>query len=217
MKKFFGGGIEIGGPSWVFRTIYHECISCDDVDFSIETVWNTSNLTDAFMLDNGITLGKRYKAEATDMHIIASEKYDFVLSSNNIEHIANPLKAVSEFIRILKRGGVLVLVVPNKKYTFDHDREDTLFEHVKKDYENNVSEDDLSHLDEILAKHDLNMDIKMSFEEFRNRSNDNYHNRCLHHHVFSIGLLRDIAQFFNMQIEDFGEVCGNYFLIAKKQ
>lgn len=211
-----GKGIEIGGPSFIFRTVYNNCISCDDIDFAVETVWNTSNLTDVFILDDGECLGKRYRADATDIHIIKPEEYDFVLSSNNIEHIANPLKAISEFIRILKTGGILVLVVPNKIYNFDHRRDDTLFEHIKADYENGIKEDDLGHLDEILEKHDLSMDIEMTFDEFKLRSLDNFHNRCLHHHVFSIELLKDIAQYFELEIKGLGEVFNNYYMIVVK-
>ena len=215
-EYIYGKGIEIGGPSSIFKSIYQSCISCDDVDFAIETIWNKNKLTDTFVLEDGTVLGKRFIADATDLHLIGTEIYDFVLSSNNIEHMANPLKAILEFIRILKNGGSLIVVVPNKVYNFDHNREDTLFSHIKEDFNNNMLEDDLKHLDEILEKHDLGMDMEMTFDEFKSRSLNNYCNRCLHHHVFSLKLLKDIAQYFELDIKELGEVFGDFYMVAVK-
>jgi hypothetical protein len=53
------------------------------------------------------------------------------------------------------------------------------------DYECDTQEDDLTHLPEILQLHDLSMDPPAgTAEEFRQRSLNNFENRCLHHHVF---------------------------------
>jgi hypothetical protein len=55
-----------------------------------------------------------------------------------------------------------------------------------RDFEQNVGEDDLTHLQEILEKHDLKRDpLAGSWENFKQRSLDNFSNRCLHHHVFN--------------------------------
>ena len=53
------------------------------------------------------------------------------------------------------------------------------------DFEQNINEDDLTHLPEILGKHDLTMDFAAgSKQDFHRRSLENFSNRCLHHHVF---------------------------------
>jgi hypothetical protein len=53
------------------------------------------------------------------------------------------------------------------------------------DYANQVGEDDLTHLPEVLALHDLEKDIKAGTkEQFRQRCLDNYSNRAIHQHVF---------------------------------
>lgn len=44
----------------------------------------------------------------------ANNFFDIVLSTEVIEHTENPLKAISESIRVLKPGGILVLTTPNK-------------------------------------------------------------------------------------------------------
>jgi SAM-dependent methyltransferase len=40
--------------------------------------------------------------------------YDFCFASHVLEHIANPLKALQGWIRIVKPGGHIILVLPEK-------------------------------------------------------------------------------------------------------
>lgn len=207
-------GIEIGGPTDFFQYCYKHCKSCDGVNYSLRTVWwaGTGNYE-----YQGNVLGKIYIAEGTDLGAI-NERYDFVLSSNNLEHIANPIKAMQEFMRVLKPNGIILLVVPCKEYNFDHNREDTTFSHMLEDYQKGMQEDDLSHLPEILAKHDYSLDTACGGRDaFILRSQNNFENRCLHHHVFSVENLRQLSSFLNLEIMDLLKAAGNYVLIARKQ
>jgi len=43
-----------------------------------------------------------------------SDSFDYVVSSEVIEHTGNPYRAVQEFYRVLKPGGILALTVPNR-------------------------------------------------------------------------------------------------------
>ena len=60
--------------------------------------------------------------------------------------------------RGLKKNGKMILILPNKNACFDHLRPYTNIEHLIQDFTQNIGEDDLTHLDEILELHDLNMD-----------------------------------------------------------
>ena len=138
----------------------------------------------------GIKKGWQFIADGTSLPEIASESYEFVLSSNCLEHIANPLKALEEWKRILKRDGALVIVLPNKESNFDRRRSVTPFEHLLEDYNKNTTERDLTHLDEILKLHDLQLDPPAGdIENFKRRSLDNFKNRTLHHHVFDLDVM----------------------------
>jgi SAM-dependent methyltransferase len=118
--------------------------------------------------------------------VVPDHQYDFVLSSHNLEHFANPVKALKQWQRISRPGGGLILVLPNYQFTFDHRRAPTPVTHMFDDYSRGTQEDDLTHLDEILRAHDRDMDPGSgSAEEFRQRSLNNFANRCLHHHVFN--------------------------------
>lgn len=216
--EFFNGreGVEIGGPSGIFANIYDCCSSCDGINFSKDTVWWQASEDSVYTFGN-MKLGKIYIADAVDMRSISNERYDFLLSSNNLEHIANPLRALKEFYRVMKCGGYLLIAVPIKTYTFDHNREFTTFEHILEDYDNNVTEMDLSHLDEIIEKHDYDLDPECGGREtFIERSQMNSENRCLHHHVFDESCLREMFAYIGIEVIDFNEFEKCYVIVGKK-
>lgn len=213
-------GIEIGGPSSIFRKqipIYKKAKAIDNVDISRNpTHKNGPEASERFYYcprKNGI----QYSYDAVRLDDFESSSYDFLISSNTLEHIANPLKALREWIRIIKPGGFILLVLPNKDYNFDHKREITTLEHIEKDYENNVAESDLTHLDEILALHDLAMDLPAgSKEEFAERSRDNMKKRCLHHHVFDLSLLGELLKSLNLKVIGMHSAKHDLVIIGKK-
>lgn len=211
--NFDGKGLEVGGPSRIFSGIYHNCV-CDGVNYSDNTIWG--KVLSEYRYEETI-LGKQYICDATDMYIIKNNLYDFLLSSNNLEHIANPLKAMEEFARVVKPGGNIVILVPNKKYTFDHARKYTTFEHLLNDYKNNVDERDLTHLNEIIELHDLDMDKEAgSRTQFIERCYKNYENRCLHHHVFSFELLEQMADYVGLYVIKKVKIYNDFCVILKK-
>ena len=182
-------GLEIGGPSELFRQrhlidIYGSAASIDNCDFSQTTVWADQKEYFSFHPDKNP--GKSIFCDGSALVSIGDGTYDFVLSCHNLEHFANPVKALKEWKRVLRPSGALILVLPYYKQTFDHRRSPTPVNHMLEDFDRNVGEDDLTHLAEILEKHDLSMDRAAGTkEQFHRRSLDNLSNRCLHHHVFN--------------------------------
>lgn len=208
-------GIEIGGPTDLFFNIYDKCAACDNVNFSPDTVW-AKNSTGIFTYQDKI-LGGSLIAEATQMYSIEDCGYDFVLSSNNLEHIANPLKALKEFARIVRTNGIVLTLVPMKEGIFDHNRNYTTFEHLLEDYNNDTGEDDLSHLQEIIMQHDYDMDPQCGGrEKFIERAKKNVENRCLHHHVFEELCLRKAFVFVGLKVIAFGRITNNWMIIGQK-
>lgn len=216
-------GIEIGGPSRVFNTYkffpaYWVMKACDGVNFSGNTVW-TGKIDDSkgYVID-GESRGMQYIADATDLSALPAEKYDFLLSSNNIEHIANPMRAVEQWIRLLKPGGVLVVIAPRKESNFDHKRECVKFDHLLQDFKEDMPETDLTHLEEILQLHDLSMDLAAgTFEQFKERSLKNIENRCLHHHVFEPRILQQIYEYFDLDVMANLSFESDYIIIGRKK
>jgi ubiquinone/menaquinone biosynthesis C-methylase UbiE len=161
-------------------------------------------------------VGTHFILDATHLSLIGDNTYDFLISSNCLEHIANPLKALDEWRRVVKHNGYMVVLVPNKEHTFDHARLTTTFDHILSDYINHTAEDYLTHLDEILAHHDLAMDpFAGNYDAFRLRSLDNFNNRCLHHHVFDMPLLRELIQFVGIRVVRSDLISGNFAIMGE--
>lgn len=190
----FGGktGLEIGGPTSVFTEkgffpVYEMCKGLDNANYK-ETNYEPSK-------------GRRYTLEATELKGIPNNTYDFVLASHVLEHVANPLKAVKEWKRVLKKGGALLIIVPDKNRIFDHEREYTNFSHLLDDYNNKVTEKDSTHMSEIVILHDLYGE-EITRMELLTRCLNNFSNRNMHHHVFNAELLEQIINYAGFNIVD---------------
>ena len=61
---------------------------------------------------------------------------DFVIINHVLEHLFDPVFAIRECFRVLKKGGSLVASVPDKRFTFDRNRTVTtdveIFERIKR-------------------------------------------------------------------------------------
>lgn len=216
-------GLEIGGPSRIFRQwglipVYSLAARIDNCNFDSQTIWEGDvNEGETFIFNKKKAPGKQYISEASELKAIEDLSYDFILSSHCIEHLANPLKGLSEWIRVLKQDGVLVLVVPHKDGTFDHRRPVTSLDHLIEDFNRQIDESDRTHLEEILRLHDLNRDPGAGdFSSFEQRSRLNVENRCLHHHVFDTSLVVEIVNCMGLQILAVEAFHPYHIIIAKK-
>src|SRR6266853_2687067 len=195
-------GLEFGGPSSIFSAnhlipIYDIVRAIDSCNFAQQTIWTAGH----DHLKFGSHLGRQLIVEACDVSEIVNGSYDFVAASHVLEHVANPLCALQEWKRILKPSGTILVVVPHKAGTFDHRRPFTTLDHIKADFESNVTEADLTHLEEILELHDLELDPPAgSPGQFQERCLQNLSKRAMHHHVFSPELLVDMFSFLGMRV-----------------
>ena len=197
-------GLEVGGPSKIFARelpLYNIANNIDGCNFSTRTMWEG---TIAAGLHYNYTPGKtgyQFISEASNLQGIENNHYDFLLASHCLEHCANALKTMEEWLRVTRPGGCLLLILPDRRFTFDHNRPITSFEHLLEDYHNNTGENDTTHLEEIFALHDFSRDRDSGSEaEFKARSYKNIENRGMHHHVFDFALLEKIYAFFGIAV-----------------
>ncbi|GER14157.1 methyltransferase domain-containing protein [Variovorax boronicumulans] len=73
---------------------------------------------------------------------LESGSFDGLVASHVIEHVANPLEVIAEFYRVLRVGGKLLLVVPDRSRTFDAMRKPTPFSVPLAKYRAGVTEVD---------------------------------------------------------------------------
>ena len=103
--------LEIGGPSAVFRDwfrplpIYDLVGSLDNCDISRNTAW--ASHADAYAFSSRKASGKNIFCDGSDLSVIPDNSYNFVLSSHNLEHFANPVRALREWQRVTRpRSGL---------------------------------------------------------------------------------------------------------------
>ncbi|MFI5037024.1 MAG: methyltransferase domain-containing protein [Solirubrobacterales bacterium] len=175
--------LEPGGPSALFgrlgvSPVYSRLASLDTLDYAERTLWSGSSQVD-------IEPRRRLIGEAGRLEEVPDDAYDALLVSHVFEHLANPLGALGEWQRVVRPGGHLLLVVPHRDGTFDHRRPVTSLEHMREDADLGTGEDDLTHLEEVLALHDLERDPGAPNREvFEQRCRENPSTRAMHHHVF---------------------------------
>lgn len=200
-------GLEIGGPSHAFTNdgflpIYKVVKSLDGCNFSSNTIWE-GQIKEGENYKFGNRKGWQYISDAVDLSKIETAKYDFILSCHSLEHLANPIKALTEWKRVLREKGHLLLIVPHKDQTFDHKRPLTTLTHLIDDYKKNITENDTTHFEEVIQLHDISLDAGVSdIDYLKQRTLDNFNNRCVHQHVFNTPLAVRLADYMNFTIID---------------
>jgi SAM-dependent methyltransferase len=197
-------GLEIGGPSrlWAsghFLPIYAACQYVDGCNFAGETVWEGKIHQGPYHCEGAHGKGRQYIADAVDLAMLRDPSYDFVLSCHCLEHIANPIKAVKEWIRVLKPNGFLVLAVPHRDGFLSLVRSVSSLAHIVNDYESNITEHDMTHLEELIEAN-----TKLKDEASKQRERDillrNFEHRMMHHHSFDPTLVVSLVDYVGMQV-----------------
>ena len=65
---------------------------------------------------------------------IPDSSQDFIIANHFLEHCQNPIGTIENILRVLKKGGILYLSIPDKRFSFDKDRPVTSIEHLLRDY-----------------------------------------------------------------------------------
>ena len=79
---------------------------------------------------------------------IQNATQDFLIASHFLEHCQNPLMAIENMLQVMKEGGILFLVIPDKRYTFDINRPLTPYEHLVRDYQEGPEWSERMHYEE---------------------------------------------------------------------
>ncbi len=117
-NKYLKGlrGIEIGGSShndFNLNTLNIDYTNC-------ETGYSKSSQNDF-----GLKPMKVDIVASGDNLPFKDNVWDFVINSHVIEHFFDPIKAIQEWVRVIKPGGYLFMIVPHKERTGDKTRDRT--------------------------------------------------------------------------------------------
>jgi 2-polyprenyl-3-methyl-5-hydroxy-6-metoxy-1,4-benzoquinol methylase len=145
-SRLTGVGVEFGAGTYPLPVPVH----CD-VQFADAV--NASELRRrAYTAQGDDFVELSYVTSIETMEGIADGALDFIIACHVIEHTKNPILAFRSAYSRLKPGGSFVLVVPDKRRTFDKDRDVTPLEHLVLDYERPLHERDTLHYVEFYSR-----------------------------------------------------------------
>jgi SAM-dependent methyltransferase len=85
------------------------------------------------------------------LKMLDDQSQDFVIASHLLEHLANPISMLDEMHRVLRPGGIALVLLPDMRVTFDRDRPVTPLDHLIAHYEDDITEVDDDHIEAFIA------------------------------------------------------------------
>lgn len=144
-RALTGDVLEIGPGSHPFPTAPGARVSF--VDRSVEG-GRDANWPELAGSPSGPNAHYNLNLDTDGLAVIPDASFDAVVASHVIEHLANPIAALREFERVLRPGGKLVLIAPDRGCTFDAVRPPTPFAHVLQEYRDGVTQVSPEHIAE---------------------------------------------------------------------
>lgn len=192
-----GTGIEVGAMDLPLRVskdanvLYFDRCSKEESAKIFPEI--AKNLVDVSLIGDGETLDS-----------LESNSYDFIIGNHIIEHMQNPILTIKNMLRVIKSGGVVFMAMPDKRYTFDIDRELTTMEHFCKDYEEGCEWSEHEHYLDFVKHTDWgkgknNAEIEQTIVDLKNK------NFSIHFHVWNhqsmLDMLSMLKSKYNFQFE----------------
>lgn len=195
--------LEIGGPTLLFTHEYFPNIDSEKY-FELYSLFNTIDSVNLYELESFQTIKNSnnnivYRNTYNSIENLTT-KYDWLLSSHTIEHIANPIKFIKAYRNILNDEGHIITFLPNKDVYWDRHREFTPFEHIISDYENDVGEDDKTQVEEnLIVDHPYNINPNhpdnISGLTWKEMCQENEKHRAMHHHLFNVDTCQQLHEY----------------------
>lgn len=140
-KKYLRGiGVDIGPLSNPFVVVNENCQS---IRIDIYPKEKLIKLYPELMPQ--IITKPEVLCDGETLNAFRPSSFDFITASHLLEHLRNPIGAIEKWIHTLKRGGYLVIIIPEKNFTFDKHRPVTQIAHFLDDYKSNTKQKDYFH------------------------------------------------------------------------
>jgi hypothetical protein len=127
--------------------------------------------------------------DADRLGMLDDGSQDFVVASHVLEHLANPIGMLDEIHRVLRPGGIALVLLPDMRRTFDHARTATPLAHLVAEFEAGVSEVDDVHIREFLeateTAEDFTRQVVDATPAERRRLFEWHRQRSIHAHCWS--------------------------------
>jgi hypothetical protein len=103
---------------------------------------------------------------------------DFVIASHVLEHLADPIGMVAEIHRVLRVGGTALIVLPDRRRTFDAGRSPTPLDHLVAEHDSGVTMVSDEHIRDFVAATEAGREPSAADIELHRR-------RSIHVHCWS--------------------------------
>jgi ubiquinone/menaquinone biosynthesis C-methylase UbiE len=203
-RNLQGDGVEIGPGN--LPMLFSNKVNMTYID--INTQETLSRFHPQYKFDN---LTNFIIADADNLPKVTNNTYDFLVANHVIEHVKNPLKAFKRWYEVVKPGGHLIIIFPNRDECFDKGRPYTTISHLVSEFKlANDSKEMHTNLKNHLYEHYANVRYKddttrmhkeLDIEKEIRRGSSHYHvwGEENTHSFFStantIGLPLEIEQF----------------------
>ncbi len=152
-----GSGIEIGAMSSPYlgfssstKVQYADIFTSSKLRSIISSL-NVKGMYKKEIVNTDILL----KAPSYSLNEIIEEKVDFIYSSNVFEHSSNPIFSLLDQLKSVVIGGIVYLVVPNKKNTYDRNRSTTSIKILVEKYEENIFTNSINEALDVIINTDV--------------------------------------------------------------
>lgn len=117
---------------------------------------------------------------------IATESQDFVICSHVLEHLAEPIGFIAEIHRVLRLGGVALVLLPDRRRTFDCHQDPTPLEHLVAEHRDGVTAVDDAHIRTFVERADGDSELEEPAEgQSRAAFYEMHRMRSVHVHYWS--------------------------------
>lgn len=114
---------------------------------------------------------------------------DFVVANHVLEHVENPLRAMVAISRVLRRGGVAFIALPDKRWTFDKARPITPLWHVERDFREGPEWSRRGHYLDYVAHVDGARDVEAVAADYERRAQN------IHFHVWDFPAMQGMFNY----------------------
>jgi 2-polyprenyl-3-methyl-5-hydroxy-6-metoxy-1,4-benzoquinol methylase len=118
-----------------------------------------------------------YICSGQTLSTVPDESQDFVIANHMLEHCVNPLRALENFLRVLRPLGRMFISLPDKRFTFDYRRPVTPWAHILEDYRKGREFEDREVYEEFRDLVDPRFDVEGAMVDHRD----------IHHHTWTQG------------------------------
>lgn len=130
---------------------------------------------------------------------IDDDAFDFVASSHVLEHTSNPPRQIQEWLRIVRSGGIVYMIVPDKRFCFDRRRELTPITHFVDEFESDVTSISLDHYRDYIVNTNEEDGL---VRDTSDACIEKWHQqqRSIHAHTFTAESLRQFLDHFSARL-----------------